>query len=48
MTEHSKDYIGPDPIKWIDRLIDVADGSQFTPEQIRLIVRRLQELQDEL
>ena len=27
MTE--RDYIGPDPIKWIDRLIEVNRGSAF-------------------
>jgi len=37
-----KDYIGPDPVKWLERLIDVAATSQFKPEHKRLIQQRLE------
>ena len=46
MTE--RDYIGPDPVKWIHRLMDVNEGSQFTPQQKATIAARLMKLLGEL
>lgn len=39
-----QDYIGPDPVAWLDRLIDVNDGSSFHPETRAYINGRLREL----
>jgi hypothetical protein len=45
------DYIGPDPVSWVYRLLDVAEQSKFTDEQKIIIrehlsnlVRRLEQL----
>ena len=32
------DYIGPDPVSWTYRLLDVAEQSQFTDSQ-KIIIR---------
>lgn len=43
-----KDAIGFDPVKWVQRLRDVNDGSQFKPDSKYIIDQRLSDLQREL
>jgi hypothetical protein len=44
----TKDHIGPDPVKWLDRLIEVNAGSSFHPRARSYIEGRLRELQNNL
>jgi hypothetical protein len=44
----TKDYIGPDPVLWLDRLIEVNAGSAFHPTARAYINGRLRELQGKL
>lgn len=44
MTDHERDHIGFDPIAWIDRLIEVNRGSQFTHAQKSVILATLLQL----
>lgn len=43
-----RDYIGPDPVAWVERLMDVAAGSAFTPDEKEIVRRRLETLRGEL
>lgn len=40
--------VGPDPIKWIERLQDVNGESQFTPLERDIITRGLHRIKREL
>jgi hypothetical protein len=42
--EPEYEYIGPDPVKWIERLMEVNEGSSFSKSQKALIDRRLDTL----
>jgi hypothetical protein len=44
----TKDYIGADPVAWVRRLRDVAEGSSFPQEAKDVIESRLSDLQQEL
>lgn len=44
----SRDYIGPDPVRWVERLLEVNEGSQFTGEQKAAIDYALRQLHEEL
>jgi hypothetical protein len=39
-----QDHIGPDPIVWVERLMEVAKSSQFSGQQKALIDNSLFEL----
>lgn len=43
-----RDYIGFDPIKWVDRLLDVSKGSSFTSTEKLVIQRELTKLRQRL
>ena len=43
-----RDYIGPDPIQWLTRLIDVAKDSQFSLSEKDKIDDALRELRTTL
>lgn len=43
-----QDHIGFDPVKWIDRLMDVNERSQFTPRQQATIAAGLMKIRGEL
>lgn len=40
--------IGFDPVVWVERLIDVNDGSQFAPAQKTIIQHALSALRQDL
>lgn len=42
------DYIPKNPVKWIDRLIEVNDGSQFSEDNKKLINAALNKLISQL
>ena len=44
----AKDYIGFDPVKWVERLIDVGDASLFKDDEKVIIRRHLNDLYHEL
>jgi hypothetical protein len=46
MTE--RDHIGPDPLVWIERLMEVNRGSQFKPSVKEHIARTLRMLHNDL
>lgn len=48
MADNSHDYIGPDPLVWIDRLRAVNETSQFKPQERDLIDNALSVLQRDL
>jgi hypothetical protein len=39
-----RDHIGPDPVVWIERLVEVNKGASFTGEQKALIDNTLHSL----
>lgn len=48
MMPDEKDYIGPDPLVWVQRLLDVNDSSQFTKRQKYIVRCYLIDLKREL
>jgi hypothetical protein len=44
----ASNYIGPDPVKWLDRLIDVNASSEFHPTARAYIDGRLRELREKV
>lgn len=46
--ENERDYIGNDPIAWVDRLIEVAEGSNFEPFEKNHIVTGLYRIKGHL
>jgi hypothetical protein len=43
-----RDHIGFDPVVWIDRLLDVAAGSQFDDKDKAIINKGLRDLRGKL
>jgi len=41
---NNRDYIGPDPIAWIERLIDVNASSSFAPKAKAYIAEALADI----
>ena len=48
MIMDEKDYIGPDPLVWLQRLYDVVDRSQFTKRQKEIINESLLFMEEHL
>jgi hypothetical protein len=48
MIKDYKDYIGFDPVKWVERLIDVNDTSSFKGNEKKMINIHLNKLRNEL
>ena len=48
MPKKEKDYIGFDPVKWVDRLMSVNETSQFKNEEKEVISKALNNLYREL
>lgn len=47
-VERTKQYIGPDPVGWINRLLNVNDASEFTNRQRWIIETGLNKIRSEL
>ena len=48
MVTQERDYIGPDPVRWVERLLEVNQLSLFTSEERTIISVALNKLLGDL